>query len=464
MNIRRNWLASLALSLIPWTSSTVVAEGPHIRLVGFHPSEDSTNSAADTAQAAECSECSTPPPALPNFGGPLCERAYLTGDWCGLRPCLADNGILFEGNVTQYWQGVVDGGRNTGFEYGGHADYLFNIDMDKVAGIKGLFIKVRAETQFGQFINRDTGALIPANTSGMLPLPGEDETAITDVLFTQFLSPQFAVFIGKMDTLDGDTNAFASGRGLTQFMNTAFVFNPVAMRTVPYSTLGAGFVILREMEPIFTFSVLDTRGSPTTNGIDDFADEGITISSELRLPTCCFGRPGHQLIGATWTSRNVALLEQSPRLILPPFRGQLERADDSWSVYYNFDQYIVVDPCNPKHGWGAFGRAGVGDEDTNPLHWFAELGLGGSSPICGRENDTWGVGYYHVGSSDDIPAAFNIGDGDGVELFYNFQVTPWFHVTADLQVIDPAFGGIPLLNLQPADTAVVLGLRGKIDF
>jgi porin len=35
-------------------------------------------------------------------------------------------------------------------------------------------------------------------------------------------------------------------------------------------------------------------------------------------------------------------------------------------------------------------------------------------------------------------------------------VTPWFHVTPDLQVITP--------TLELAKTSLVLGLRAKIDF
>ena len=49
-----------------------------------------------------------------------------------------------------------------------------------------------------------------------------------------------------------------------------------------------------------------------------------------------------------------------------------------------------------------------------------------------------------------------VRDEHGLELFYNVAVTPWFHVTADLQVITPL--------LQPVDTSLVLGLRSKIDF
>ena len=44
----------------------------------------------------------------------------------------------------------------------------------------------------------------------------------------------------------------------------------------------------------------------------------------------------------------------------------------------------------------------------------------------------------------------------GVELYYNIAVTPWLHVTPDLQIISPAGKSV--------DTTVVAGLRVKIDF
>jgi porin len=49
-----------------------------------------------------------------------------------------------------------------------------------------------------------------------------------------------------------------------------------------------------------------------------------------------------------------------------------------------------------------------------------------------------------------------VRDERGLELFYNVGVTPWCHITPDLQVITP--------TLELAKTSVVLGLRTKIDF
>jgi porin len=49
-----------------------------------------------------------------------------------------------------------------------------------------------------------------------------------------------------------------------------------------------------------------------------------------------------------------------------------------------------------------------------------------------------------------------VRDERGLELFYNVGVTPWCHVTADMQVITPI--------LQSAQTTLVFGVRMKLDF
>ena len=105
-----------------------------------------------------------------------------------------------------------------------------------------------------------------------------------------------------------------------------------------------------------------------------------------------------------------------------------------------FDQALWVDPTDKTRSWGVFGNVGISDGNPNPVHWSAILGVGGSSPIPNRKMDTF------------LP----LRDERGLELFYNVAVTPWFHVTTDLQVITPILGRV--------ETSLVLGLRAKIDF
>ena len=86
--------------------------------------------------------------------------------------------------------------------------------------------------------------------------------------------------------------------------------------------------------------------------------------------------------------------------------------------------------------------------------------IGGQSPIAGREDDQFGIGWFYNGFSGELgPIATNqLGIGDyatGVEIYYNYAATPYLRVTPDLQVVEP--------GVTTANTALILGLRVQID-
>lgn len=77
--------------------------------------------------------------------------------------------------------------------------------------------------------------------------------------------------------------------------------------------------------------------------------------------------------------------------------------------------------------------------------------------IRGRENDTVGIGYYHLGVSNaPLLAIHGVEAEKWGELFYNVAVTPWFHVTPDVQILDPA--------QQRNSTALLVGIRARLSF
>jgi porin len=73
-----------------------------------------------------------------------------------------------------------------------------------------------------------------------------------------------------------------------------------------------------------------------------------------------------------------------------------------------------------------------------------------------NRGDRFGIGWYLVGASSEfgpLPRAlFGPRNGNGVEAFYNFQVTPWLNITPDIQYISPGAGAI-------ATDSFVYGLR-----
>ncbi len=217
-------------------------------------------------------------------------------------------------------------------------------------------------------------------------------------------------------------------------------------------------MLLREGESLLTFSVLNSTDTTNTSGFDELFNDGLLLSVGLRLPTALLGMPGHQFLGATWNNQTYTSIRESyveyPDVAIPTTRG-------SWSLFWNFDQYLVVDSADPLRGWGAFGRAGIADEDTSPMAWFLSFGIGGNVLAMSRPADTFGVGWYWAATSSQIGPLITsqfgpIGNGRGVECFYNFQLTPAIRLTPDLQVLVPA--------LRNFDTALIVGLRGQLVF
>ncbi len=383
-------------------------------------------------------------------------RPTLTGDWSELRPRFASKGVTLDADLTQFYFGVASGGAEQKFNYAGHGDYILNVDFEKLTLQDGLTLKIRAEHLFGQSIAEATGDFMPADVFADIPLPADEELFITNFLFTQAVSESFSVFAGKADLLDGDANAFAHGRGKTQFSNVAFVVNPVAIRLAPYSSLAAGCTASQGQDTTFMFCVFNATNTTRTCGFRELFSEGLVLIAEMRTTTHCFDLPGHQLIGGAWNSRVFSSMDEylHPNLPIPPVSG-------TWTVYYNFDQYLQTYADDPLRGWGLFGRVGVGDSQTNPHSWFLSCGVGGDSPFLGREKDAFGAGWYYLATSPNLAPILadlygGVGDGQGVELFYNAALTQWLNVTPDFQVILPA--------REDVSPAVVVGLRVKAAF
>ncbi|HMJ67051.1 MAG TPA: carbohydrate porin, partial [Candidatus Binatia bacterium] len=384
------------------------------------------------------------------------------GDWGGLREQLRDHGLTFDISTTTFYQGIASGGLDRGSEFGGRNDYWLNVDGQKAGLWPGLFVTLRGETVYGDSVNAATGAIVPVNIGRAHPHVSDDETALTAIKFTQALSEKFVVYAGKINTLDNVQQPFMPERGKeVGFMNAAFVWNPILGRTMNYATLGAGAAFLANGQPVATLTVYDTHDATTTTGFDNLFDNGAVINSSLSLPTKFFDMPGHHtLMGAYSSGRYDIVDPQSLNQIpqgLPP-RTIPERG--SWWLTYSFDQALWVDRKDQTRSWGVFGNFGISDGKPNPIHRSAIFGIGGSSPIPGRNRDTFGLGYYYLGFSGDFKgvarAITPVRDERGLELFYDAAVTPWCHITPDLQVITPILGR--------ADTSVVLGLRMKIDF
>lgn len=402
-----------------------------------------------------CATCG--PQAIPP--APLSFADRLTGDWCDLRRGAAVHGITFDGDLTLFQMGVTQGGRNRTFNYAGHGDYRLNIDLERTSGWTGSSLMVRAEHRFGEPLSRDAGVLLPTNLYAATPTLKNEELIITNFIFTQALTENWTVFFGKLDTLDGDRNPFASGRGKTQFMNTSLLLPVHAIPTVPLATLGAGAVYSVDGMPLAQIMVLNASNTITTSGFDELFEDGAVIFGGINLPVPVMGRLGIHSFNVAWSSKTFTALGQDPRIITGTV--PIAKQTGSWAVWYSGAQYLVQDRDDPTKGWGLFTRLGASDGHVNPVRYMMQFGIGGDSPLPGRDNDKFGIGWYYNRFSDDLApilrSATGVGNSSsGLEAYYNYAVTPAFKVSPNYQLIEP--------GVQSAGTTQVMGVRAELDF
>jgi porin len=393
-----------------------------------------------------------------NYEGEWSSSSTLSGDWGGRRTSLADKGFILNIDTTGTFQGIINGGFKEKNAFGGSADYELRMSLEKMGLWWGSFIRIYAKTRYGEFINEYTGAITAANADGLFPAPDENTTELMSATYYQYVLKNLGIYFGKLDTLDRDTNAFAGGKGKTNFLNQNFIFNQVTAVTVPASALGAGiFFLYPDNEDVFTLSVMDANGKPGKTDFDQAFDDGISFMMEYRMQWKPLGLRAHQLFGVSYGTNTI--LDDAPWLedldIELPVEIEGNR-DDSWSIYYNYDQLLYHEKNDARQGLGYFIRLGIADKKSNPIDFFYSFGVSGTGVIPGRDRDTFGIGYYYTGISDDLLDQTDLlRNIEGCELFYNFEVTPWLHITPDFQVFETGYKNL--------STDIVGGVRVKID-
>ena len=251
---------------------------------------------------------------------------------------------------------------------------------------------------------------------------------ITNFLFTQPLSPNWVVFAGKKDVLGSfDQDVFAGGDGTDQFVNQSLIANPAFLLGLPYSTFTAGFVSPRRWGG-FSMFVMDT--------IDRTADfmqfgtlftKGIIVGGEVKAKTMFFDLPGQQHVGAIW--KHEAQSDLRFAFGLPEGTSEAPGAAHACALelLHGLLRFRSVLSSrfteNPDRGWGLFGRAAITDGNPNPVQYFLSAGLGGFSPLGQSRGDTFGVGWFLVGASNQFGPCPRRSSGQGTGPAWSSSTT-----------------------------------------
>ena len=87
------------------------------------------------------------------------------------------------------------------------------------------------------------------------------------------------------------------------------------------------------------------------------------------------------------------------------------------------------------------------------------MGIAGNGLFPGRPQDRWGIAAFGFNLSNVLKDNFRPLNGfnneHGLEMFYNWSVTPWMRITTDLQFIDPSYS---------RQSAIFAGIGSNIRF
>jgi porin len=293
----------------------------------------------------------------------------------------------------------------------------------------------------------------------LYPRPFAHETAITGLLFTQALSEEWLVSIGKFNLIDLFNQMYPqTGRGIDGFMNiSSFIPLSSAMGT-NLSINGAGITKLHEGQVQGALSILDTHNSSTTSGLRTMYDSGAVVIGYWRIFSEFMGRPGSHALMGLYSNDHYTSVDRNSWYFVPNVGIVAGKESGTWNLAYFNEQKVWVDPKNPKRNVGFLSALGVSDGNPNPIQWSGFTSLQAMGFSDRRPLDSFGVGFFYTGLSrefvDLASPLIDIEDPYGGEIYYNVGLTPWFNLTADMQVINPAESA--------NDTAVVLGLRGSL--
>ena len=434
-------LIALAAGVAPATAQTTP------------PATTNTTSTSDATQGPP------PPVQTPLTVQDWLRRPQLLGDWGGARTRMADSGFTADAGWTNFFQWAPmtsPSGDQRDYLYGGKLDFRVAADFGKMSErFKGISGSAHVEFRYGETPLLAGGVMVPTNAALLIPDTEGAYVDITSFYISKMLSENTVLQAGRFNMFENYNRPFTGGEGLEKFQNLAFVLPPLLARTTPPVVEGVFISTLRNGEPFITGGLYESTR-------DGFFQNGATIFGSVTMPIGIWEAPGHYSVTGTFSSIKATSLDQTIYSLVPPVPGGtpvLNTEENAWTFDVRVDQYLWWDPTT-KTGFGVFGMIGGSDANPSVVDLFGHVGIGGTSPIPGRSMDNFGAGYYFNGVSNTLRNTLDplvrLRDENGFEAFYNFAVTGWSKVAADVQFIDPFTVG--------SKTRAFFSIRWRITF
>jgi porin len=409
--------------------------------------------------------------AEPAGGDSIWTRDKLTGDWGGARTYLSDHGIDIDLRLTQYFQGVTSGGRDTNSEYGGTVDYRLKVDTNKLLGTwQGFSVDLHARTRFGNDISADAGELTLPNTGMLMPLPGDyDGTNITGLTVNQFFplgENHLGLFtLGKLDIIDAVTLFFPSvGYGQEGFWNVNSLVSalPWFGAVNGLSLYGGWLATINKEYQTGQSAILVTGTKNVTTewaSLSNSFDDGAWIAAFHRFFHKVDDKPGYFMIFGGFSTREQASNEANDFVFIPGQDIENTEQKKPWDIALYLRQVFWQAEGDPSRNANFLIGGTVGPDNPQFAQWSIFANVEAYGPMKSRPHDRMGVSGWWNGLSNNftelVSPVADLRDLYGFEIYYNFALTKWAYLSADLQLNQNGWEG--------DDLAVIPGARLVIE-
>jgi porin len=415
----------------------------------------------------------------------------LTGDWGGFRTKMDDHGIdLSASNITDLL-GNVSGGTGQSAIGQGRVEAVFDVDFEKLAGLKGLTFHTNAYGLYGHGMSKSN---LNNNIMTASNIEAPPTVRLFDLWFQQnLLHDDVSIRFGQ---LAADEEFMISQYG-GLFINSVYGW-PSSLATnlpgggaaYPLATPGVRVKIGQTQPWSFQVGVYD--GDPTGQGGNLHGTNFNIGQGALSIAELAYGHntdkdskglPGTYKLGAWYHTENFddkRFDNIGLSLANPGSTGTADVHHGNYGFYGVVDQGLWREKNAPEHGLNGFTRVFWMPDDRNLADFQIDVGLNYKGLIRGRDDDTLGLAfsYLNIGKStsdfDKDTNRFNAtsapvrGYESMIELTYQAPITPWFTVQPDFQYIMHPGGNVEdptnAAGTKAVEDAAIIGVRGIVTF
>ena len=361
-------------------------------------------------------------------------QEYLTGNWWGARSFLEDRGVNFDLRYSSTYQGLLTGTGNSNFGYGGKVNALIALETDKMGLWKGGNFNFHLEYRHGAAQTNLGGTLFSVNTALFLPSDSPKQLVATSINYTQRIGNGHRISIGKFNPIDiYASDPFYGGWGVDRFMNIVLVAPPSGL--VPVVFMGA--IASFNLKPVnLSVFVFDPKDRTNDYFPGDLFRTGVNLAINASKVTKISGRKTtYGITGIYSTAEGTDFSTIGNGVV------NTSTKKGAFNINVQFKHNLQESSEFANAAWGLSFKAAISDGNPNYVRASMVAGLGGKALFFGRHQDSFGVGYFYYNLSDLLENSFNpmisIENESGLELYYNYSLTPWLYLGADLQYINP---------------------------